>query len=90
MCFFKREPEKPNYWKIVTITLSIIAGIAALGYGAYVLYEKYLKDKKCFWWKNCDNCDLDDLFEEFEDDDVDIEVEAEEEPAEEAAPADAE
>ena len=28
--WFKREPEKPNYFKIVAITLGIIAGIAAI------------------------------------------------------------
>ena len=27
--WFRREPEKPNYFKIVAITLGIIAGIGA-------------------------------------------------------------
>lgn len=90
MCFFKKEPEKPNYWKIVTITISIIAAIAGAAYGAFILYEKYLKEKKFCWWKKCEDCDIDDLFEDYEDEDAEIEIEAVEEAADEEKPADAE
>ena len=40
MFLFRKEPEKPNYVKIVAITLSIIAAVAAAGYAAYLYCKK--------------------------------------------------
>ena len=60
--WFKREPEKPNYFKIVAITLGIIAGIGAAAVIAYKLFQKYfpLCDCECedFLDDGCEDCDI--------------------------------
>ncbi len=79
MFLFRREPEKPNYFKIVAVTLGIIAAVAAAGYGAYVFCKK--KGLLCRFCKDCDFDEYDDFddedFEIDDSDDVDVEVEAE-------------
>ncbi|MBQ2513388.1 MAG: hypothetical protein II534_08595 [Clostridia bacterium] len=76
MFLIKKEVEKPNYAKIVGITLGIIAGIAAVGCAVYVILKKY--GIKCRLCKSCDcdNCDFLDE-DDFSDDDSDVEVEVE-------------
>ena len=60
--WFRREPEKPNYFKIVAITLGIIAGIGAAAVVAYKLFLKYfpLCDCECedFLDDDCEDCDI--------------------------------
>ena len=60
--WFKREPEKPNYFKIVAITLGIIAGIGAAAVVAYKLFQKYFRlcDCECedFLDDGCEDCDI--------------------------------
>lgn len=70
MSLFQKKVEKPNYWKIVGITLGIIAGIAAVGAIIYALYAKCRKNNEI-----CDCCDCDDYCL---DDDFGDEIEIEE------------
>ena len=60
--WFRREPEKPNYAKIVGITLAIIAAIGAVTVVAYKLFNKYFKlvDGECedFLDDECEDCDI--------------------------------
>ena len=60
--WFRREPEKPNYFKIIAITLAIIAGIGAAAVSAYKLFQKYfhLCDCECedFLDDGCEDCDI--------------------------------
>ncbi len=80
MFLFRKEPEKPNYVKIVVITLSIIAAVAAAGYAAYLFCKK--KGISCCI---CKSEDFDNTCYEDEDDlvdeDVEVEVEGDEVPA---------
>lgn len=71
---FRKEPEKPNYVKIVVTTLSIIAAIAAAGYGVYLYCKK--KGIRCCV---CKSENFDDTDYEDNTDDVDVEVEVEDE-----------
>lgn len=70
-----KEYEKPNYAKIVGITLGIIAGVGALGAGAY-LYCKKKGIKICI----CKSGEAEDDF--YDDEDILEEIEGadEEEP----------
>lgn len=65
-----QKVEKPNYWKIIGITLAIIAGIAAVGAIIFALYKKCRKNDEF-----CDCCDCDDYCI---DDDFGDEIEIEE------------
>jgi len=82
MFLFQKKEEKTNYWKIVGITLGIIAAIGAAGVAIYALLKR--KDYCCD--ECCDCCDCDDYCL---DDDLCEEIEIEEVEEEEAA-ADAE
>ena len=85
MFWIKKEPEKPNYAKIVAITLGIIAAVAAVGYAAYLYCKK--KGICCYLCK-CDKkaCDEpEEEFDELDEDDIDgadLDVEVEPSPAE--------
>ncbi len=85
MFLFQKKEEKTNYWKIVGITLGIIAAIGAAGVAIYALLKKnsYCCDE-C-----CDCCDCDDYCLDDELCDCDCE-EIEIEEVEEEAAADAE
>ena len=60
--WFRREPEKPNYFKIAAITVAIIAAVGALAFVAYTLFKKYfqLSDNECedFLDDGCEDCDI--------------------------------
>ena len=79
MFVFRKEPEKPNYFKIVAITLGIIAAVAAAGYAAYVFCKK---KGICCRLRKCDECDDFDDFdpEDFDTDEDDVDVEIESDP----------
>lgn len=82
MFWVKKEPEKPNYGKIIGITLAIIAGIAAVGYAAY-LYCKKMGIHCCICKSgSADDENWDDLEDlEFDEDNAeDVEVEVEDKP----------
>ncbi len=83
MFLFQKKEEKTNYWKIVGITLGIIAAIAAAGVAVYALLKK---NGYCCCDDCCDCCDCDDYCL---DDELCEEIEIEEVEEEEAA-ADAE
>ncbi|MBQ4140584.1 MAG: hypothetical protein IJD70_04520 [Clostridia bacterium] len=85
MFLFQKKEEKTNYWKIVGITLGIIAAIGAVGVAIYALLKKngYCCCDDCC---DCDCCDCDDYCL---DDELCEEIEIEEVEEEEAA-ADAE
>ena len=85
MFLFQKKEEKTNYWKIVGITLGIIAAIGAAGVALYALLKKngYCCCDDCC---DCDCCDCDDYCL---DDELCEEIEIEEVEEEEAA-ADAE
>ncbi len=70
MFLFRKEPEKPNYFKIVAITVAIIAAVAAAGYAAYLFCKK--KGISCCFRK-CDKCDEN---EEFDNEDFDLDSDA--------------
>ncbi|MGM9643444.1 MAG: hypothetical protein ACI3XI_09570 [Eubacteriales bacterium] len=80
MFLFQKKEEKTNYWKIVGITLGIIAAIGAAGVAIYALLKK---TGVCCCDDCCDCCDCDDYCL---DDDLGDEVEIEE-VEEEAADA---
>ena len=81
MFLFQKKEEKTNYWKIVGITLGIIAAIGAAGVAVYALL------KRAGYFCCCDDCcDCDDYCL---DDELCDEIEIEEVEEEEAA-ADAE
>jgi hypothetical protein len=82
MFLFRKEPEKPNYVKIVAITLSIIAAVAAAGYAAYLYCKK--KGICCCICKSEDFDDscCDDELDGAKDEEVEVEVEGDEAPAE--------
>lgn len=84
MFLFQKKEEKTNYWKIVGITLGIIAAIGAVGVALYALLKKagYCCCDDCC---DCDCCDCDDYCL---DDELCDEIEIEE--VEEEAAADAE
>lgn len=82
MFLFQKKEEKTNYWKIVGITLGIIAAIGAVGVALYALLKK---NGYCCCCDDelCDCCDCDDCY-----DDLGDEIEIEE--VEEEVAADAE
>lgn len=81
MFLIKKEVEKPNYAKIVGITLGIIAGIAAVGAALYYLYKRL--GLSCYFCRkaDCEGCDYaedieeDEGFSDDENDNVEVEVE---------------
>ena len=81
-----KEYEKPNYAKIVGITLGIMAGIGAAGVGAY-LYCKKKGIKICICKSGeCEDeewYDDEDILDEIEgaEDDPAVEVEKEADPS---------
>ena len=81
MCLF-RKPEKPQYGKVIAITVGVTLAVAAAAYAAYRFFaERCCDDCDC----DCD-CDDDDLFCDEDDDADDVEVEVEDAPtADEAA-----
>lgn len=81
MFLFQKKEEKTNYWKIVGITLGIIAAIGAVGVALYALLKK--NGYCCCDDELCDCCDCDDCY-----DDLCDEIEIEE--VEEEVAADAE
>lgn len=85
MFLFQKKEEKTNYWKIVGITLGIIAGIGAVGVALYALLKKAGYFCCCDDCCDCDCCDCDDYCL---DDELCDEIEIEE--VEEEAVADAE
>ena len=88
MFLFQRKEEKTNYWKIVGITLGIIAAIGATGVALYALLKKagYFCCDCCDCDYDCDCCDCEDCC--CIDDEICDEIEIEE--VEEEAAADAE
>ena len=84
MFLFPKREEKTNYWKIVGITLGIIAAIGAAGVAVYALLKR--AGYFCCCDDCCDCCDCDDYCL---DDELCEEIEIEEVEEEEAA-ADAE
>ncbi|MBO5701018.1 MAG: hypothetical protein J6S71_01135 [Clostridia bacterium] len=84
MFLFQKKEEKTNYWKIVGITLGIIAAIGAAGVAVYALLKR--AGYFCCCDECCDCCDCDDYCL---DDELCEEIEIEEVEEEEAA-ADAE
>lgn len=84
MFLFQKREEKTNYWKIVGITLGIIAAIGAAGVAVYALLKR--AGYFCCCDDCCDCCDCDDYCL---DDELCEEIEIEEVEEEEAA-ADAE
>ena len=76
MFLIKKEVEKPNYAKIVGITLGSIAGITAVGFAVYMILKKYGIGCRLCKSSDCDNCDFLDE-DDFSDDDSDVEVEVE-------------
>ena len=87
MFLFQKKEEKTNYWKIVGITLGIIAAIGAAGVALYALLKRagYFCCDCCDCDCDCDCCDCDDCCL---DDELCEEIEIEE--VEEEAAADAE
>ena len=84
MFLFQKKEEKTNYWKIVGITLCIIAAIGAAGVALYALLKKagyFCCDCDCDCC-DCDCCDCEDyclddeLCEEIEIEEVEEEVAA--------------
>ena len=74
MCFFKK-PEKPQYGKVIAITVGITLAIAAAAYAAYRCFANRGCEYCC---DDCCDCDDDDLFcDEDDDDSDDVEVEVE-------------
>lgn len=75
---FQKKVEKPNYWKIVGITLGIIAAIAAAGVAVYALLKKTgvcCCDDCCDCDCGCDDYCLDDeLCDEVEIEEVEEEA----------------
>ena len=84
MFLFQKREEKTNYWKIVGITLGIIAAIGAAGVAVYALLKR--AGYFCCCDDCCDCCDCEDYCL---DDELCEEIEIEEVEEEEAA-ADAE
>ena len=84
MFLFQKREEKTNYWKIVGITLGIIAAIGAAGVAVYALLKR--AGYFCCCDDCCDCCDCDDYCL---DDELCEEIEIEEVEEEDAA-ADAE
>jgi hypothetical protein len=84
MFLFQKKEEKTNYWKIVGITLGIIAAIGAAGVAVYALLKR--AGYFCCCDDCCDCCDCEDYCL---DDELCEEIEIEEVEEEEAA-ADAE
>jgi len=87
MFLIKKEVEKPNYAKIVGITLAIIAGIAAVGAAVYYFIKK--KGLCCYFCNkaDCEGCGYaeevlgeDEDFEDLPEEDEAIEVEVEDAP----------
>lgn len=79
MFLFQKKEEKTNYWKIVGITLGIIAAIGAVGVALYALLKKKgycccCDDELCDCC-DCDDC-YDDLCDEIEIEEVEEEVAA--------------
>ena len=73
MFLFQKKEEKTNYWKIVGITLGIIAAIGAVGVALYALLKKagYFCCDCC----DCEDCCLDDeLCDEIEIEEVEEEA----------------
>lgn len=74
MCFFKK-PEKPQYGKVIAITVGSTLAIAAAAYAAYRFFANRCCEYCC---DDCCDCDDDDLFcDEDDDDSDDVEVEVE-------------
>lgn len=82
MCLF-RKPEKPQYGKVIAITVGVTLAVAAAAYAVYRFFAerccKYCCDD-CDCDCDCD-CDDDDLFCDEDDDADDVEVEVEDAPA---------
>ena len=56
MCLFSK-PKKPNYGKVVAITLGAVAAVAGI---AYLVYKFFFEYKYC----DCDcDCEDDDVYE---------------------------
>ena len=82
MFLFQKKEEKTNYWKIVGITLGIIAAIGAAGVAVYALLKR--AGYFCCCDDCCDCCDCEDYCL---DDELCEEIEIEEVEEEEAADA---
>ena len=83
MFLFQKKEEKTNYWKIVGITLGIIAAIGAAGVALYALLKR--ADYFCCCDDYCDCCDCDDCCLEDElCDEIELEDAEEEEVAADA------
>ncbi len=80
MFLFQKKVEKPNYWKIVGITLGIIAAIGAAGVAVYALLKRAGYFCCCDDCCDCDCCDCDDyclddeLCDEIEIEEVEEEI----------------
>lgn len=66
---WRRKPEKPNYAKIIAITVAVVAAVSAIAFVLFKLFNKYfsLRDCECedFLDDGCEDCDVC-----FEDDEV--------------------
>ena len=60
--WFRREPERPNYGKIIAITLATVAAAAAIALVVYKLFTKYCHLAECdcedFIDDGCEDCDI--------------------------------
>ena len=59
---WRREPERPNYGKIIAITVAVVAAASATALVVYKLFNKYFKlvdsDSEDFIEDGCDDCDV--------------------------------
>lgn len=59
---WRREPERPNYGKIIAITVAVVVAVGAIAMVVYKLFNKYFKliDGDCedFLEEGCADCDV--------------------------------
>lgn len=62
----RRKHEKPNYAKIIAITVAVVAAASAIAFVIFKLFNKYFSLKECecedFLEDGCEDCEV--CFEE--------------------------